>query len=533
MSMPSPAAPLHETAGGSPADAAGAASADAERAEGDASPAGAEPIAAGGRARLAFLAETSRSLADSLDVETTLATAAGLALPHFGTWCMVDFIEPDDAIRRVAVIHPDPARQALARSFYDAHPPGRDDPLGAPRVIRTRESDFVLAYDDVLEGIVEEEHRALLRDMGATSFLMVPMETRGKMLGAITFVSNDRRRYDEADLLLAEDLGRRCAMAVDNARLYAASQEALRAAEAARVAATLTARRAEELLGEANLARHEAQEAGSAKTAFLGTISHEFRTPLTAVQGFADLLTEQLEGAGDEQKRHSVARIRAASDHLLTLIEQILTFSRQQAGRFELRLREVDIAELVRETAALVEPLAAARGLRFELRVPEGPVPFRTDVGKVRQVLLNLAANAVKFTETGEVWLELEATKDAVLLRVGDTGIGIPPEHAEHVFEAFWQVDQSSARLGGTGLGLAVTRQLAVLLGGDVTLEAAPEGGSVFTVRLPLLQPAPPPGTPRDDEPAAEDSLTEMRKKGRRKANRRGVKPIPDDEPGE
>ncbi|HEU4453227.1 MAG TPA: GAF domain-containing sensor histidine kinase [Longimicrobium sp.] len=489
-----------------------------------------EPAPSGGRARLKFLAETSRSLADSLDVETTLATAAGLALPHFGTWCMVDFIEADDEIRRVAVIHPDPDKQALARSFYAAHPPGRDDPLGAPRVIRTRESDFVLAYDDVLEGIAEEEHRELLRELGACSFLMVPMATRGKTLGAITFVSDDRRRYDEADLLLAEDLGRRCAMAVDNARLYAASQEALRAAEAARVAATLTARRAEELLGEANLARHEAQEAGSAKTAFLGTISHEFRTPLTAVQGFADLLAEQLEAPEDEQKRHSVARIRAASDHLLTLIEQILTFARQQAGRFELRLREVDIASLVHESAALVEPLAAARGLGFELRVPEGPVPFRTDVGKIRQILLNLAANAVKFTETGEVRLELEATEDAVLLRVGDTGIGIAPEHAERVFEAFWQVDQSSARLGGTGLGLAVTRQLAVLLGGEVSLECGPGGGGcVFTVRLPLLQPAPPPGTPREDEPAAEDSLAEMRVKGRRKANRRGAKPVPDD----
>lgn len=484
-----------------------------------------EPASSAGRARLAFLAETSRSLAESLDVETTLATVAGLALPHFGTWCMVDFVEADDAIRRVAVIHPDPGKQRLARSFYDDHPPGRDDPLGAPRVIRTRESDFVLAYDDLLEGIAEEEHRALLRDLGACSFLMVPMSTRGRTLGAITFVSDDRRRYDDADLLLAEDLGRRCAMAVDNARLYAASQAAVLAAEAARAAATLTARRAEELLGEANLARHEAQAAGSAKSAFLSTISHEFRTPLTAVQGFSDLLTEQLERPEDEQKRQSVARIRAASDHLLTLIEEILTFAGRQAGRFELRLREVDLSSLVRETAALVEPLAAAGKLRFDLRVPAGPIPFRTDPGKIRQIILNLAANAVKFTETGEVRLELEATEEAVLLRMGDTGVGIAPEHAEHVFEAFWQVDQSAARLGGTGLGLAVTRQLAVLLGGEVALESGPEGGSVFTVTLPLVPPEQLPGEPRAETPTGEESHAELRVKGRRKAARRGAKP--------
>jgi signal transduction histidine kinase len=479
-----------------------------------------------GRTRFAFLAETSRCLANSLDFETTLATGAGLALPYFGTWCMVDIVEADDTIRRVAVIHPDPEKQRVARAFYDAHPPGRDDPLGAPRVIRTRESEFVLAYDEVLEGITQEEHRLLLSELGARSFLMVPMSARGSTLGAITFVSDDRRRYDDADLLLAEDLGRRCAMAVDNARLYAASQEALRSAEAARVAATLTARRAEELLDEANLARHEAQEANSAKTAFLGTISHEFRTPLTAVQGFADLL---MEGTLGEQDRHSVDRIRASSDHLLTLIEDILTFSRQQAGRFELRLQEVDLARLVHETASLVEPLAAARQLGFALHVAEGPIPFVTDVGKIRQVILNLAANAVRFTETGEVRMVLEATDDAMLLRVGDTGIGIAPEHADHVFDPFWQVDQSHARQGGTGLGLAVTRQLAALLGGEVWLEHQPDGGSLFTVRLPHLPPPRP--APPADERTAEEAQAEHRVKGRRRAHRRGVKPIPPDEP--
>src|ERR1041384_2681958 len=108
-----------------------------------------------GRTRFAFLAETSRALAASLDFETTLATGAGLALPHFGTWCMVDVVEADDTIRRVAVIQPAPAKQRLARRFYRAHPPGRDDPLGAPRVIRTAESSFVIAYDDVLRGIAQ------------------------------------------------------------------------------------------------------------------------------------------------------------------------------------------------------------------------------------------------------------------------------------------------------------------------------------------------------------------------------------------
>ncbi|MET0398179.1 MAG: GAF domain-containing sensor histidine kinase [Longimicrobiaceae bacterium] len=474
------------------------------------------------RGRFAFLAETSRCLADSLDFETTLATGAGLALPHFGTWCMVDVVEADDTIRRVAVIHPDAAKQRLARDFYAAHPPGRDDPLGAPRVIRTRESEFVLAYDDVLEGIAEEEHRLLLQELGARSFLTVPMAARGRTLGAITFVSGDRRRHDGADLLLAEDLGRRCGMALDNARLYAASLEAARVAEEARAAATLTARHAEELLEEANVARYEAEEADRAKSTFLGTISHEFRTPLTAVQGFTDLLTEEVVGPLNEAQKHQVERIRAASDHLLGLIEEILAFAQQQAGRSELRLRDVDLGGVVRDAAALVQPLADAKGLRLLLRVPAEPVPFRTDPGKFRQMVLNLAANAVKFTDAGEVRVDLEAEAGCVSLRVGDTGMGIAPEHAEHVFDAFWQVDQSSSRQGGTGLGLAVTRQLADRLGGEVELASGPEGGSTFTVRLPCLpaEPAIP-----DAGEAARLSSREQRVRGRRGEPRRKAAP--------
>ncbi|MBW3628677.1 MAG: GAF domain-containing sensor histidine kinase [Gemmatimonadetes bacterium] len=491
-------------------------------------PSPAPPSAPAVRPHFAFLAETSRCLANSLDFETTLATGAGLALPHFGTWCMVDVVEADDAIRRVAIIHPDVEKQVLAREFYDAHPPGREDPIGAARVIRTTESEFVLACDDVLEGIAEVEHRSLLEKLGAQSFLMVPMTARGRTLGAITFVSDERRRYDDSDLLLAEDLGRRCGMAIDNARLYAASEEGRRLAEKARAAATLTARRAGELLDEANLARHEAAVANSAKTTFLGTISHEFRTPLTAVQGFADLLADEASGPLNDAQRHQVDRIRTASDHLLKLIEEILAFSGQQSGRFELRVQQVDVARLVRDAAELVEPLAVAKGLQFPVNIPDGPVPFWTDPGKVRQIILNLAANAVKFTETGELRLDLELAGSSVLVRLGDTGMGIAPEHAQNVFEAFWQADQSEMRAGGTGLGLAVTRQLAGLLGGEVTLQSEPGVGSVFTVRLPFLS-APEASVPTE---STQSSPHEQRVKGRRQTTRRGGLGQPSSEEG-
>jgi signal transduction histidine kinase len=308
-------------------------------------------------------------------------------------------------------------------------------------------------------------------------------------------------------------------MAVDNARLYAAALEAQRLAEVAREAATLTARCAEELLSEANLARHEAAVAEHAKTTFLGTISHEFRTPLTAVRGFTDLLTDENSDPLTEAQRHRVGRVQAASEHLLTLIEEILTFARQQACRAEPRLRDVDLLRATLDAATIVEPLAVAKGLRLVLSLPEGPVFFATDAGKFRQIVLNLAANAVKFTDTGEVRLELEVVEDSALLRVSDTGIGIPPEHVDRVFEAFWQVDQTDTRVGGTGLGLAVTRQLAELLGGDVSLQGKPDGGSLFTVRLPMR--------PTESPDALSSSLAEVgpaeqRVRGRRSTIRRG-----------
>lgn len=287
----------------------------------------------------------------------------------------------------------------------------------------------------------------------------------------------------------------------------------------------LIARGLEQLLREANLARHEAATADRARNTFLGTISHEFRTPLTAVQGFADLLADPgSPGALTEAQLRQVGRIRAASDHLLGLVEEILTFAQHQAGRAELQLATVDLADVARDVAVMVEPLAAAKELRFTPRIPAGPIPFHTDPGKFRQILLNLAANAVKFTEAGDVGMELEVVDQWVVLRVSDTGIGIAPGHVEQVFDAFWQVDHSSGRAGGTGLGLAVTRQLAVLLEGEVTLESEIGRGSVFTVRLPPLSPAD--AALQTDAPPAPWQV-EHRVGGRRGPPRRASTPAP------
>jgi signal transduction histidine kinase len=407
---------------------------------------------------------------------------------------MVDVIETDGSIRRVAVIHPDRAKQAAARAYYEAHPPCRDDPIGAPRVIRTLESEFVVvASADTLEELADEAHRNLLRELGATSFLMVPMRARGRTLGAITFVSDVQRKYDDADLLLAEDLGRRCAMALDNARLFREShdlrlsaEDALIRAEAAREDAAYAAQRAEALRVAADTARDEAETANKSKANFLATMSHEFRTPLGIVLGYVGLLNDEVAGPINDAQRKQLQRISTASTHLLRLIEEILTISKVNAGRGEPDLEIVDLSALLRDAVALLAPMAEAKKLGLVLGLPDVPIVFPTDPGKFRQIVFNLAANAVKFTKVGEVRLELHEEEEALVLCVSDTGIGISPDDAEHLFESFWQVQQSGQRYpAGTGLGLSITRQLAQLLGGDVSVESSPGQGSRFIVRLP------------------------------------------------
>jgi two-component system, sensor histidine kinase len=240
-------------------------------------------------------------------------------------------------------------------------------------------------------------------------------------------------------------------------------------------------------LEHAAAARDEAQRANRAKNDFLAVMSHELRTPLNAIIGYGSMLRDGIPDPPTPGQRQQVERIGVSAKHLLALIDEVLTLSRLELGRERITPTTIGVNTLVGEAAAMMEPEARKKGLALSVELPDDEITMMTDAGKLRQALVNLLGNAVKFTDAGEVCIRAHAEQesDEVVFEVQDTGIGISEEHLPRVFDAFWQVDQApTRRVGGTGLGLHVTRRLVRLLGGDVSARSVVSEGSCFTIRV-------------------------------------------------
>ncbi len=244
--------------------------------------------------------------------------------------------------------------------------------------------------------------------------------------------------------------------------------------------------RREEIEQHLVAAKEEAERANQAKSQFLAVMSHELRTPLNAIMGFGALLQEEVGGPLTSEQRRFLGRIDGAAGQLLGLIEQLLGLARIEAGKEEVDLEVVDVRAAVLDAVAFFEPAVAQKGLALRACVGEHPIPCRTDGGKLRQILLNLLSNAVKFTASGAIDLRLEQAGADLLITVSDTGIGIEARDLERMFDRFVQLEnEATRRHQGTGLGLAVSRGMARLLGGNLTATSTPGLGSVFTLRLP------------------------------------------------
>jgi signal transduction histidine kinase len=418
---------------------------------------------------LSFLMEATRVLAESLDLEATLARVARLSLPHLGTWCVVDLCE-DDHMRRLAIIHPDPGHQSLADQLLGGWPPQRDNPFGVPSAVRTRCSEVVSPVTDemLVSAAGSPENLAILRALQIGSFMTVPLLARGRVLGAITYFSpNHGDSFSAGDLVLAEELAARCGSAVDTAWLLQAAHTAEAAAVAAQAAA---------------------EEANLVKMRFLSAMSHELRTPLNAIAGYAELLAMGLRGPLDEAQLADVERIRVNQRHLLGLVESVLSFAKIDAGRVEFGLEDVSLGAVLVEVEGIVAPLALQNHVACDGCMLEAgtDVIVYADREKTRQILVNLLGNAIKFSEAGgRVEVAHREVGDRVEIDVSDQGIGIAPEQRGRIFEPFIQLADGYTRSrGGTGLGLAISRELAIGMGGCLSVQSEVGRGSTFTLTL-------------------------------------------------
>lgn len=394
-----------------------------------------------------FLLDASGILASSLDWLAALRDLTDLVSPVLSDWCCMDIAVPGIPQVRVCGSGGHPERADLLRELEASEPLDLDSQHPAARAIETGEPVLLedLREEDLKAIVATPREFELARGLGARATLSVPIAARGRVLGAMTLVQTTSPSFADATVVLARELGRRAGQSIDNALLYA-----------------------------------NAAAASKAKSDFLAVMSHELRTPLNSILGYVDLIQAGIGGPVTEQQLGFLGKIRISSRHLLQIIDEILTYSRMDAGRETVRAEEVPLAVVIAEVVAVAEPLARERGLRFEVAdVPDASLV--TDPQKLRQILLNLLTNAVKFTDEGWVRLTTKLLPGSCSFLVEDSGRGVAEADLDRIFEPFWQVEEPRTRSrGGTGLGLAVSRRLCHLLGGTLEVESTEGAGAAF-----------------------------------------------------
>ena len=391
-------------------------------------------------------------LDSSLDSPTTLREVARLAIPEWADWCIVYLQDEDGMIRRIRVAHGNPELEGIVERLQSYSVlPEEEHPV---RGVITGGEPLLMAEfpESLLEAVArDEEHLRILRRLGLRSAVIAPLLARGRSLGAIgLFSAAPARRYDDFDLWLAGEIGRRAGLAIDNARLYGEAQAAIRA-----------------------------------RDEVVSVVSHDLRNPLNSILMSAQMLDELLEAQGlPEAARKLTGVLTRSAERMNRMIQDLLDISRLESGRFQLETQPLDPAPLLAEAHEMFLPLAREQNLALELRAEAGLPAVAADPDRLHQVLSNLVGNALKFTPSGgRVTVGASPAADAVVFSVADTGIGIGQEQLPHLFDRFWQAQRSDRR--GVGLGLPIVKGIVVAHGGEVRVESEEGVGTTFSFSIP------------------------------------------------
>ena len=438
-----------------------------------------------------FLSRASLVLSSSLDYEETNHTITRLCVPALADWAMLDLLDHDGILRRVNVAHADARDAELAQQLTRFADPMNDldrsiqsaslaqsdsaaqsgsaaqsEAVGAHGLGEEFEARFNSEEPFIVSELADstqpqmagsDEHNDVMRAVGCTSMMVVPLMARGERLGKlILMTSKPGRRYGNDDLQLLREFSPRAALALHNARLY-----------------------------------QSAQEANAAKSKYVANMSHEIRSPMTAVLGYTDLLADRED---DPEKLEFLNTIKRNGHFLLNIINDILDLSKIEAGKMEMVPEPFVLSELVSDVQSVMRVRAAEKQLKFSVEF-EGPVPqiLVSDSKRLRQILINLLGNAIKFTEVGAVRLKIRYRGDEspprIRFDVIDSGIGMNRRQQAKLFEAFSQGDTSVTRtFGGSGLGLAISQRFAKMLGGQITVVSRPGKGSTVSCEVAAVE---------------------------------------------
>jgi signal transduction histidine kinase len=401
---------------------------------------------------LRALGETIQAVKSSLELGKVLTTVAEQAAKLCGAdaGLITQYAESDGTFRPTAGWN---TSQQLIRAIQ-AKPPvwgqgatGKSAATGQPVQIPDTLADAAYPFREML---AQEGYRAILS---------IPMIRDKTLLGTLAVGRKAPGPFSERHVQLLSTFASQTIVAIDHAQLFQQLQE-----------------KAGQL-----------EEASHHKSRFLATMSHELRTPLNAILGYTELILDNIYGEVPDRIRDVLTRVEKSGRHLLSLINDILDLSKIEAGQLALSLAEFSMKDVVQTVFTAVESLAAEKKIALKAAVPPGLPSGRADERRITQVLLNLVGNAIKFTEVGEVRVDVSARDGTFRVAVSDTGPGIPAPDQERIFEAFRQVDSSSARKkGGTGLGLSIAKRIVELHGGRIWVDSAVGKGSTFCFTIPV-----------------------------------------------